>query len=71
MESKKYYTYRYAYPQGFIHADGTDLSGVVFYVGKGTVKRYNQRIDDHEAEARRGCSILCGITIWNTLMVVA
>jgi hypothetical protein len=51
MDEKKYYTYRYAYPQGFIADNGTDLSGVIFYVGKGTAGR----MDAHEIEAEKGC----------------
>jgi hypothetical protein len=44
---KKYYVYTLSYPD----------TGVVFYVGKGTVrtiKGLRERIDDHEAEAQQG-----------------
>jgi len=51
MGTKPYYVYTLAYPIGFV-ADGQDLSGVVFYVGKGTVlKEGPQRIDTHEVAA--------------------
>lgn len=53
----KHYTYKLAYPCGFAGNDGIDLSGIVFYVGKGTVMygTKTQRIDIHEYEARTGC----------------
>jgi excisionase family DNA binding protein len=54
---RKYYVYTLAYPQGFLSEDGTDLSSIVFYVGKGTVylnDLYTERIDQHEIEARSG-----------------
>jgi hypothetical protein len=43
-----FYCYRLKYPVGFIADDGTDLSNVVFYVGKGQ----GDRMCHHEAEAR-------------------
>lgn len=53
----KHYTYKLAYPSGFVGDDGIDLSGIVFYVGKGTVMygAITQRIDHHEYEAGTGC----------------
>ncbi|SRR5260221_4634793 len=55
---KKYYVYVLKYPQGYITKKGVDLSGVVFYVGKGTAvppgKKAIERIDQHEAEALHG-----------------
>jgi hypothetical protein len=45
-----WYNYTYSYPDGYIK-DGTDLTNIVFYVGKGT----NSRINAHEKEARTGC----------------
>jgi excisionase family DNA binding protein len=57
---KKYYVYTLSYPD----------TGVVFYVGKGTVrtiKGLRERIDDHEAEAQQGVkSAKCAIIrdIW-------
>ena len=54
MGKKPYYTYELSYPQGFIDDDGTDLSNVVFYVGKGSVLPTGiQRIDIHEALVAR------------------
>ena len=50
--SKLYYVYTLSYPQGFVADSGADLSTVVFYVGKGTVRRIGvQRIDEHERDA--------------------
>lgn len=53
---KKYYTYILAYPDNYISADGIDLSNIVFYCGKGTMKpgqaASQQRINFHEAEVR-------------------
>jgi hypothetical protein len=57
---KKFYVYTLSYPD----------TGVVFYVGKGTVravKGLRERIDDHEAEAQQGVkSAKCAIIrdIW-------
>ncbi len=55
---KKYYVYTASYPGCFIDDDGTDLSNIVFYVGKGTTrpKGYQQRMHDHELEAANGGS---------------
>ncbi|HZU00849.1 MAG TPA: helix-turn-helix domain-containing protein [Ktedonobacteraceae bacterium] len=51
----RYYVYVHRYPVGYIDEDGTDLSSIVFYVGKGTANDVSMaRIDQHEAEARRG-----------------
>ncbi len=51
-----YYVYTLSYPDGFTADYGTDLSGVVFYVGKGSkiLGSFSQRLDDHEKEARSG-----------------
>lgn len=60
MDNKLFYEYLLRYPQGFF-VGNVDVSGVVFYVGKGTpypVWRCIERIDIHEQEARRGCD--CG-----------
>jgi hypothetical protein len=57
---KRYYEYVLKYPEGFI-VDGADVSGVVFYVGKGTISpswTNVERMDMHEVEARRGCDCL-------------
>lgn len=53
-QQKQYYVYTLSYPNGYIDANGTDLSGVVFYVGKGTVHEYIDREVDHEVYARKG-----------------
>lgn len=51
MGDKPYYVYELLYPDGFIDEDGTDLSGVIFYIGKGTfAKDAIQRVDGHEYE---------------------
>jgi hypothetical protein len=47
----EFFTYSLSYPQGCILRDGTDVSGIVFYVGKGCGNRVNQ----HLSEAKRGC----------------
>jgi hypothetical protein len=53
MGEKPHYVYTLSYPAGFIADDGTDLSDVVFYVGKGTIlQNGTQRVDAHEGEAR-------------------
>jgi excisionase family DNA binding protein len=55
-ETRPYYVYVLAYPEGY-EEDGVDLSGVVFYVGKGELRRrqsLRDRIDDHEREAELG-----------------
>lgn len=54
LVNKKHYVYRLEYPDGFIAEDGTDLSGITFYVGVGTKNtRGNvQRADIHENEAK-------------------
>jgi transcription antitermination factor NusG len=54
---KKYYVYVLAYPDGYLSKNGTDIGGVIFYVGKGTVQKYKhlpERMDTHEIEARQG-----------------
>jgi excisionase family DNA binding protein len=54
---KKYYVYVLAYPESYRDKNGTDLSGVIFYVGKGTVQKYKhlpERMDAHEIEAHQG-----------------
>src|SRR5258708_40270773 len=43
---ERYYVYALAYPQDY-YDKGNDLSGIVFYIGKGT----DNRIDSHEIEA--------------------
>ena len=43
---ERYYVYALAYPQDY-YDKGNDLSGIVFYIGKGT----DNRIDSHEMEA--------------------
>jgi hypothetical protein len=54
-QQKRYYVYTLSYPGGYTDANGTDLSGVVFYVGKGsTNERKIDRMDDHEVYARKG-----------------
>lgn len=58
MNKKPFYCYRLKYPQGFIADSGVDLSGVVFYVGKGTPSPHwtnVERMDHHEVEARSEC----------------
>jgi len=40
----RYYVYTWTYPDGYIDDDGTNLSGIIFYVGKGS----RDRIDNHE-----------------------
>jgi hypothetical protein len=55
-ETKPYYVYVRAYPEGY-EDNGIDLSGVVFYVGKGELRKrqsLRDRIDDHEREAELG-----------------
>jgi excisionase family DNA binding protein len=55
-ETKPYYVYVLAYPKGY-EDKGVDLSGVVFYVGKGELRKrqsLRDRIDDHEREAELG-----------------
>ena len=47
-----YFNYTLAYPEGFLSNEGRDLSGIVFYVGKGTNA---SRMDAHLSEASRGC----------------
>ncbi len=58
MGDKPHYVYIHFYPEGYIDPEGQDLSGIVFYVGKGTVAQppVPQRIDMHEAEANNGGS---------------
>lgn len=48
-----FYVYTHSYPEGFLASSGQELSGIVFYVGKGTVERSPQiqRVDSHEREA--------------------
>jgi hypothetical protein len=44
-QQKRYYVYTLSYPVGYTDANDTDLSGVVFYVGKGSTnerKIWNQ-----------------------------
>lgn len=54
---KEYYVYILSFPEGVFTLTGEDLSGIVFYVGRGTWKSYVttgiQRIDTHEHEAIR------------------
>lgn len=72
---RPFYEYVLKYPEGFF-VDGVDVSGVVFYVGKGKVaSRWQayERIDQHEAEARgacecRKCCVIRGI--WDKGMQV-
>lgn len=56
MPDEPYYVYELAYPQGFIDEEGNDLSGIAFYVGKGTVVSAQsdspERIDMHEHTTR-------------------
>ena len=49
---ERYYVYALAYPQDY-YDKGNDLSGIVFYIGKGT----DNRIDSHEVEAGNRSSI--------------
>jgi len=49
---ERYYVYALAYPQDY-YDDGSDLGGIVFYIGKGT----DDRIDSHEMEAGNRSSI--------------
>ncbi len=50
----QYYDYLLFFPEGLQDPDGQDLSGIVFYVGKGTWYKSPliQRIDIHEREAK-------------------
>jgi hypothetical protein len=50
IDELAWYTYIYTYPNDYMK-DGVNLTDIVFYVGKGTRDRINQ----HEAEARKGC----------------
>lgn len=53
MPDEPYYVYELAYPQGFIDEEGNDLSGVAFYVGKGTVVMpYRMLCKDMSSEKR-------------------
>lgn len=56
MGTKPFYVYEHLYPEGFIDDNGDDLSGIVFYVGKGKVvsRPKRQRIDHHEYDAADG-----------------
>ncbi len=47
---KSPYVYVYSYPDGYLSSEGTDLSGIVFYVGKGK----GNRIIQHDSEVKRG-----------------
>lgn len=53
----KYYVYVLKYPEQYTDKNNNDLSGIVFYAGKGswrTKKSVIQRINEHEAEVRSG-----------------
>jgi hypothetical protein len=56
MPDEPYYVYELAYPQGLTDEEGNDLSGVAFYVGRGTVVPAQsdgpERIDVHELITR-------------------
>lgn len=55
MGDKPYYVYELCYPEGFIDEDGTNLSNVIFYVGKGSNGvSFIERIDQHEHDALHG-----------------
>lgn len=53
---KKYYVYLFWYPEDYQDENGsTELAGIVFYVGKGSINAAGiDRIDQHEKEARLG-----------------
>lgn len=58
-----YFNYTLSYPEECFDGDGTDLSNIVFYVGKGT---HLSRIDNHfrEAAARRCSCEKCNVIRW-------
>jgi hypothetical protein len=59
---RAYLNYTLAYPVGCYADDGTDLNGVVFYVGKAV---HAKRLDAHFTEAEGGCGCQkCQVIRW-------